>query len=253
MDNTKSGIINILVGIIIGTLVCMFLVVPSVRQKANSEAANALVDANEKATSSQTDVGVLQREIDSLNAELENYTGKGDQKESYEKLLEAQTAQAAGDLDAASAAMEVVNRDLLSTNGQAKYDEIVAVTNVYQANKYYRDGYQAFYKEEYQQAAEAFAKVVALDEAYSNGDALNYLAQSYAALSDNENALTYYRRVLELYPNTKKGRAAEKAIETLESGGTLDISKSSTAGAAPTTETTGETGGEQPAEAAPAE
>ena len=82
---------------------------------------------------------------------------------------------------------------------------------------------------------------------------MNYLAQSYAALSDNENALTYYRRVLELYPNTKKGRAAEKAIETLESGGTLDISKSSTAGAAPTTETTGETGGEQPAEAAPAE
>lgn len=240
MDNSKSGIVNILVGILIGTLVCMFLVVPTVRQNANSEAASALVDANEKATSTQTDVAVLQREIDKLNAELENYTGKGDQKESYEKLLEAETAQLSGDLEAASVAVEVVNRELLSANGQAKYDEITAVTNVYLENKYYDEGYKAFYQQEYAQAVEAFAKVVALDETYSNGDALNYLAQSYAAIPDNENALEYYKKVAEAYPNTRKGRAAEKAIQTLEAGGTLDIANSSTAGAAPTTTTEGE-------------
>ena len=254
MDNTKSGIVNILVGIFIGTLICMFLVVPSVRQNANSDAANALVDANEKATSTATDVAVLQREIDRLNAELENYTGKGDQKASYEKLLEAQTAQLAGDLETAATAMETVNRDLLDANGQAKYDEIVAVTNVYLEDKHYEEGYKAFYAKEYPQAVEHFAKVVELDETYSNGDAINYLAQSYAAVGDNENALTYYKKVVEAYPNTRKARAAEKAIETLESGGTLDIENSSTGGAAPTTQTGEENTQENPPEAeAPAE
>ena len=93
-----------------------------------------------------------------------------------------------------------------------------------------------------------------MDETYSNGDAINYLAQSYAAVGDNENALTYYKKVVEAYPNTRKARAAEKAIETLESGGTLDIENSSTGGAAPTTQTGEENTQENPPEAeAPAE
>ncbi|MCR4998353.1 MAG: tetratricopeptide repeat protein [Lachnospiraceae bacterium] len=253
MDNSKSGIVNILVGIIIGVLVCMFLVVPTIRQNANSDAASALVDANEKASSTATDVAVLQREIDSLNEELDKYTGKGDQKQSYEKLLEAQTARTTGDMEAACTAMETINRDLLSANGQALYDEIIAQTNVYQCDKYYREGYTAFYKQEFQQAVDAFAKVVAIDEAYSNGDAINYLAQSYAAVEDNENALTYYKKIVETYPNTRKARAAERAIETLESGGKLDIANSSTGGAAPaaTTEEVVETPAVE--EAVPAE
>ena len=80
-----------------GLLICFFLVVPTVREQARSDAANALVDANEELTNSSANVESLQKQVEQLQSELANYTGKADAVNSYELLMQAQEANGNGD------------------------------------------------------------------------------------------------------------------------------------------------------------
>ena len=215
LDNSKSGMINILVGAGLGLLICIFLIVPTVRQNANSSAANALVNANEDAVSTQTTVTSLKKQVADLKEQLKAYEGKGDLATSYEKLLEAQAAYSKNDLATASVAMDTVNRDLLDTQGQALYDTIVISTNDYKMSENYNMGNSQMLSKDYQNAIQSFLIVVGIDEKYKDGQALYSLAECYSNVWDFKNAMTYYSKVVELFPNTNKASASQSKIDQI--------------------------------------
>ena len=52
-------------------------------------------------------------------------------------------------------------------------------------------------------------KVVDMDDTYSNGDAIYYLAQSYRIIGDYEKAAVLYQKVIDEYPSSYKADNAK--------------------------------------------
>ena len=214
IDNTKASVVNILVGLVIGLLICFFLVIPTIRQRASENAAATLVDTNEELTNSASNVSSLKKKVEELNQELEKYTGKSDAVGSYEKLMEAKEFFDANNLDKAGEALNSVNRDLLSERGQAMYDVIHAAVYAKILEETYNTAEQAYWKEDYNAAKESFAQVVFIDQTYHNGDALFYLAESQWNTWDFDNAKETYQKVIDQYPNTSHARTAQERIDS---------------------------------------
>lgn len=214
IDNTRASVVNILVGLVLGLLICFFLVIPTIRQRASESAAASLVDTNEELTNSASNVSSLKKKVEELNQELEKYTGKADAVGSYEKLMEAKEFFDANNLDKAGEALNSVNRDLLSERGQAMYDVIHAAVYAKILEESYNTAEQAYWKEDYNAAKESFGQVVFIDQTYHNGDALFYLAESQWNTWDFDNAKETYQKVIDQYPNTSHARTAQERIDS---------------------------------------
>ncbi|MFR8812979.1 MAG: tetratricopeptide repeat protein [Lachnospiraceae bacterium] len=213
IDSTRASVVNILVGLVLGLLICFFLVIPTIRQRASENAAATLVDTNEELTNSASNVSSLKKKVEELNQELEKYTGKADAVGSYEKLMEAKEFFDANNLDKAGESLNSVNRDLLSARGQAMYDVIHAAVYAKILEETYNTAEQAYWKEDYNAAKESFAQVVFIDQTYHNGDALFYLAESQWNTWDFDNAKETYQKVIDQYPNTNHARTAQERID----------------------------------------
>lgn len=213
IDSTRASVVNILVGLVLGLLICFFLVIPTIRQRASESAAASLVDTNEELTNSASNVSSLKKKVEELNQELEKYTGKADAVGSYEKLMEAKEFFDANNLDKAGESLNSVNRDLLSARGQAMYDVIHAAVYAKILEETYNKAEQAYWKEDYNAAKESFAQVVFIDQTYHNGDALFYLAESQWNTWDFDNAKETYQKVIDQYPNTSHARTAQERID----------------------------------------
>lgn len=213
IDSTRASVVNILLGLVLGLLICFFLVIPTIRQRASENAAASLVDTNEELTNSASNVSSLKKKVEELNQELEKYTGKADAVGSYEKLMEAKEFFDANNLDKAGESLNSVNRDLLSARGQAMYDVIHAAVYAKILEETYNTAEQAYWKEDYNAAKESFAQVVFIDQTYHNGDALFYLAESQWNTWDFDNAKETYQKVIDQYPNTNHARTAQERID----------------------------------------
>lgn len=203
LDNSKNSIINIAIGLVIGLLICFVLVVPTVRQKAQTDAANALVDANEEVAGTSSSISTLKNQVKTLQDELAKYNGKGDVATSYDKLIEAYNAYKSGDIKKATECMKVVNPDVLDVNGKAIYDEVIKPVNDNIMRESYNKGNTAYKNQKFEEAITEFTTVVNIDPSYQNGNALYYLADSYAKLNDIANATKYHQMLVQFVPNSK--------------------------------------------------
>ena len=58
-------------------------------------------------------------------------------------------------------------------------------------------------------------QVVAMDEKYDNGYAVYYLARSYEALQQNDEAIAMFQKFLDNYPGTSRAKYCTSAIARL--------------------------------------
>jgi TolA-binding protein len=158
----------------------------------------------------------LKKQVESLQEQLEQYTGKADAIESYEKLMEAEDAYNAGDITAAGDALATVNRDLLSNRGQQVYDTIHTTVYAQILSDAYQAGYSAFQSGDYTTAKDQLSVAVLIDETYENGKALFYLAEAQWNLWEFEDAVANYQKVVDTYPDTSQARTAQERIETYQ-------------------------------------
>ncbi len=205
LDNMKGGIFNILIGGIIGLLVTVFLVVPTVRQNANSTAANALVSANEEAAGHASDIVALNAQIDDLTKRLDKYEGQADVKDSYEQLMRALSLMNAEEPDARLAQNELskVNKKLLESEGKSTYSALSMIVEGALADQIFEEGEEAFKKDDFPAAIEAYKQVVKMDKTYGDGQALFNLARSYQLSEDYVMAVKYFNKVTELFPDAR--------------------------------------------------
>ena len=217
LDNSKSGLFNILIGIAIGILAFVFIVSPTMKQRENEETRKALVTANSTSASSKSDVADLQKQVDDLNSMLDKYEGQADLKGSYENLLKAQLEVTSnGDLDVASKALEQVNKKLLSTNGKELYQNLADQIDQQTLVTKYSEGTTAFRNRKYSDAIDALKAVVDIDDTYDNGEAMYELAEAYENNGDTDKALKYYKKVAKDYANFYRGRNSARKVEELQ-------------------------------------
>ncbi len=222
LDSTGSGIINVVVGIILGVLACIFLVMPSMREDMNLEAASALVTANEEAANSKNNVSTLEKQVEDLSSELEKYNGMSDVKTSYEQLLATEDAVSAGDMETAKQSSEKVSRELLDAAGQARYDVVIAAIGVQVTADNYEEAQTAMAEKDYAKAIELLTKVVAAESTYEGGDALYNLADCCEKGKSFEDALKFYQMFIDNYPGTRRAKQAERRIDAIVAETGLD-------------------------------
>lgn len=213
LDASKASIFNILTGLVIGLLICFFLVVPTVKQRATERAAQALVDTNEELTNSSTNVSQLKKKVDSLEKELAQYTGKADAVNSYEELMKAKEAMDASDTTRAAESIDKVNPELLSDKGKALYTTIHEAVYSEILGGLMADGNQKMSGEDYEGALEVFAQIIAIEEDYGEGQALFNQAECQWKLSKRDDAIKSYKRVIELHPDSDLARQARTRLE----------------------------------------
>ncbi len=212
-DNTKAAVVNIIIGMIAGLLICMFLIVPAMRQNQNSTAAQALIEANQQSQNQDSTIDSLNAQVAQLQEELEAYTGKDDIVTSYENLVNAQNLAAAEDYEGAAAAMGTINRDLLGATGQSTYDTLTASISEYRLTTSYEAGHTAYLSRNYQEAINQYTITIGVDASYEDGRALYELADSYAKAGDTANAIANYEKLV-----TELGTSSyrDDAIDDLE-------------------------------------
>ena len=215
----QLAVANIFIGAAIGAAVIWFLVAPAVAQSRADRMNDQMREYSEEIKSLEAQVSAQTRTLDNYRASGENAEDAAQQtqttRDSYESLLTAQDQYDSpdyGDADVAETLLKV-SRDSLGANAQAAYDELSASVYPGACDTYFATGSEALNSEDYQGAVDALSKVVRMDEGYNSGQALFYLAQAYQESGDNENAATYYQRVVEGYADSEYAAEAQTNLD----------------------------------------
>ncbi len=218
MNYSRVSIVNMIIGSILGVLVSLFLIFPTITQKYNSDRITRIINTNEENISVENNRAAMEQTIEALNNKLVAYEGKADVKESYEHLISAIIAINDGDLDKASEHFPQISRELLDTTGLEAYDSISDVMGEHILNNNYNKAKKLLEDKNYSDAVTGYLIVLEANEEYNNGNALLELARSYDGLKDEENAIKYYNRVIELFPDSDIAEQASERIAALEEG-----------------------------------
>lgn len=215
MDYSRVSFINILIGLLAGLLISVFLIFPAIRQKNNETNITKLLHSNEDVIASQSDVAAMQKTIDGLNEQLAKYTGQPDIKNSYENLIKAYTAVVSEDMETASSVFGSISRELLDDSGKSLYDSLKTTVENYALEDNYSEANELKENEDYVAASTLYVQIIEANEGYDGGKALMRLASCYEHLENIEDALLYYNKVTELFPDSEIATDAKEKISEL--------------------------------------
>lgn len=212
-----STIINILIGVALGVAIAVYLLLPNIKQQAKNDANVALKAANDTISTKEQTIESLESEVEKLTQNVEKVQTTSENIESklasYEQLLNAYSAYAGENMDAAATTIETVKEEDLSAAAKAIYADLKSRVSQKGLELNYQEGYTAYSTGDYEMATDRLGKVVVIDEAYEDGNALYYLAQSYRKANKMAEALVYYQRMVELYPGTERARVAQSYLD----------------------------------------
>lgn len=213
-----STMLCILIGLVIGIAATAFLIVPGVKaslqadsKKQQLESADTINTNNQTIESLNKQIAEMQTKLDSAQNDQDAVQG---QIRAYEDLLNAYvTFSTGGDVVAAGDALSAVDTSKLSESAQGIYNTIKQQVDESYKQKLYQTGYSAYAKGDYETAVNDLKKIVDMDEGYSDGSAVYYLAQSYRKGGDTESAKPYYQYVIDNYPNTERSATAKNYVD----------------------------------------
>ncbi|SFH79578.1 Tetratricopeptide repeat-containing protein [Pseudobutyrivibrio sp. OR37] len=212
LDNSRSSLMNIILGLVIGMLICFFLVVPTVKDNAKDGNSNTILALNEALAESNSANESLQSDIEKLKTELSAYDDKQDVATSYDNLFAAQNYYNSGDSATASQYIQLVTKEVLGEQGQQAYDTLYTALSPAIIQGFFDDGNNFYSEENYESAITNFKTVVDIDENYGNGAALFLLGDCYRLTDQTDLALECFEKVVELYPSNKWGKQAKVYI-----------------------------------------
>ena len=108
-----------------------------------------------------------------------------------------------------------MNADDLSDNARAIYNQMYGSLHADDVKNLYDAGSAAYDAKNYEEAVTNLAQVVSMDEKYDNGYAVYYLARSYEALQQNDQAVVMFQKFLDNFPGTSRAKYCTSAITRL--------------------------------------
>lgn len=225
---SKFTVMNIVVGAFIGAAIIWFLIVPAVDQTKNEKVNQQIVEYSERINALEAQISAQTRTLDEYrknDTDTENNAqSAASTADSYENLLTAYnqwTSQSYTD-DVMADSLLNVNRDSLGDGGKALYDEMSADVFPGASESLYSGGTASLEVANYDTAIASLGKVIRMDENYDSGGALLNLGLAYMRNGDNDNAVKYLKRVIELFPDTDNAQEAQNGLSSISQGGTTD-------------------------------
>ena len=213
-----STMLCILIGLVIGIAATAFLIVPGVKASLQADSKKQQLESADTINTNNQTIESLNKQIAEMQTKLDSAQNDQDavqeQIRAYEDLLNAYvTFSTGGDVVAAGDALSAVDTSKLSESAQGIYNTIKQQVDESYKQKLYQTGYSAYAKGDYETAVNDLKKIVDMDEGYSDGSAVYYLAQSYRKGGDTESAKPYYQYVIDNYPNTERSATAKNYVD----------------------------------------
>lgn len=224
----RSGLgtlFNVAIGVVIGLATMYFLVLPASikteKDKANDQ-VNQISQQLDIKTSTIAELEAerddLERQITSLQNELEGYVGEGGTLKVFDGLMDAAKGYVeTSDVLATANYLEEIEETIDISQTSAAFQELYSALFVKIGPEvsayYYGIGYEAYRNELYEDAINNLTMAVKYDAA--NRDALFNLANAYKRSEDKDNALMYYQKVIELFPGTQSANRSQRYIDEL--------------------------------------
>lgn len=224
----RSGLgtlFNVAIGIVIGLAAMYFLVMPSTvkseKDKANEQVNQISAQLDVKTSTIaelEAERDELEKQITTLQNELEGYVGEGGTLKVFDGLMDAakgyvETGDALATANYLEEIEETIDISQTSAAFQELYSALFAKIGPAVSAHYYEIGYEAYRNELYEDAINNLTLAVKYDEA--NRDALFNLANAYKRAEDKNNALLYYQKVIDLFPGTQSANRAQRYINEL--------------------------------------
>lgn len=217
-------IINILIGLVVGVAVMWFLIMPAVNSSRQR-------DTNEQTAQFSDQIATQEAQISALQKELEEYrsTSEASQdaqataestQESYEAVINVYQHFNANDMsdNAMLEEMLKINADSLGTLGRDRYEEVRDSLYPRMCEKLFNTSQENVNVANYESAISNLEQVMQMDAGYRDGQAMLLLAQAYEGNGDQDQANTWYQKILEDYPDTEAAASAQEALDAQNSG-----------------------------------
>lgn len=211
-----STLLYVLIGLVVGVAVTGFLIVPNVKKNANNDAQNKLVAANDTIAENEKTISDLEEELAGLKTELESASNTSQvvqqQVTAYEQLLNAYVAHTWNNYLAAGEALALIDINYLSDNAKNIYNNLNGLVSAQYMSQLYSQGYSKYSNGDYAGAIVDLQTIIDTDQAFKDGMAVYYLAQSYRKNGDLASAKPYYQYVIDNYPGTERARTAANYV-----------------------------------------
>ena len=211
-----ATLLYILLGIIVGTSVTWFLIVPGIKDKAAENAKNKLLEANDTITTDGQTITGLEKDIEDLQKQLDEVSADNEevkkQMKLYEGLMTSFTKYTDGDVVALGDTLNEINTKYLSKDARKSCDKLKESIKEPYLNKLYDMGYSYYNNGDWKKGIETLEKVTKIDKDYKDGSAVYYLAQCLRLADKKAEAKKLYKYIIENYPGTQKARTAENYV-----------------------------------------
>lgn len=215
------AVANVFIGAAIGAAIIWFLVAPAVNQSQNNRMNDQMREYSDQIKTLEAQVSAQTRTLDNYRASGEEVEADTNQaqttRDSYENLMTVVEQYNSGEYSYTTMADSLIgiDRDSLGESGKSRYDELTDAIYPSACETNFATGTEALSAGNYQGAVDALYKVVRMNAGYNDGQALFNLAQAYMGNGDNDNAITYFQRVVDDYGDSEYEEEAQTNLDTL--------------------------------------
>ncbi|WP_418747323.1 tetratricopeptide repeat protein [Frisingicoccus sp.] len=222
--NTSTlSFVNILIGIIIGAAVVGLLLVPSIQKTKASEYNQAVVEyssqiseRNKEITSLQNQVDALTDENDKLKNNMDTVGSQADSEQNEKRLIQAMKSYLDNDFATAGTVLADVDKTLLDgQEAQDVYDFLLTKTRDTVINQLYAEAYEYYDQKDYMNAVTYFRKVLNLNS--DSVEAWFNMGRAYQYLTDFEQARNCYNTIINDYGDSEYADDARTYLSQIES------------------------------------
>ena len=222
--NTSTlSFVNILIGIIIGAAVVGLLLVPSIQKTKASEYNQAVVEyssqiseRNKEITSLQNQVDTLTDENDKLKNNMDSVGSQADSEQNDKRLIQAMKSYLDNDFVTAGTVLADVDKTLLDgQEAQDVYDFLLTKTRDTVVNQLYEEACEYYDQKDYMNAVTYFRKVLNLNP--DSVEAWYNMGRAYQYLTDFEQARNCYNTIINNYGDSDYADDARTYLSQIES------------------------------------
>ena len=212
--NTSTlSFVNILIGIIIGAAVVGLLLVPSIQKTKASEYNQAVVEYSSQISERNKEITSLQNQVDTLTDENDKLKNNMDSVGS-----QADSEQNDKRLIQAMAGTVLADVDKTLLDGQEAqdvYDFLLTKTRDTVVNQLYAEAYEYYDQKDYMNAVTYFRKVLNLNP--DSVEAWYNMGRAYQYLTDFEQARNCYNTIINNYGDSDYADDARTYLSQIES------------------------------------